>query len=173
MSPTPISYLKHALKHPFSSKCEIDNNYLRSQASLNVISQINGAEEMLWIIIIIIIIIIVITIHFQLKNKYNNSLARARQRGGFTGKTSVKMRWDFPDYVCHSACVWVLFDSYSCSLSIWISVLIIMAICCMLTNANLTLVRKSIWHYWFEIDTVWWPQGSSCIITKKISNERK
>ena len=39
--------LKQTLKHTFSGKCEINNDYLRSQAPLNVISQINGAEEML------------------------------------------------------------------------------------------------------------------------------
>ena len=52
-----LKYLKQALEHTFSSKCEINNNYLRSQTPLSVILQINGAEEMLWIIIIIIIII--------------------------------------------------------------------------------------------------------------------
>ena len=45
-----LKHLKQTLKHTFSGKCEINNDYLRSQAPLNVISQINGAEEMLWII---------------------------------------------------------------------------------------------------------------------------
>ena len=49
----PWKYLKQTLKYTFSGKCEINNDHLRSRAPLNVISQINGAEEMLWIIIII------------------------------------------------------------------------------------------------------------------------
>ena len=48
-----LKHLKQTLKHTFFAKCEINNDYMRSQAPLNVISQINGAEEMLWIIIIV------------------------------------------------------------------------------------------------------------------------
>ena len=124
------------LKHPFSSKCEIDHNYLRSQAPLNVISQINGAEEMLWIIIIIIIIIIILsllsisswrtntTTHWPGLDREVDLLEKRRSRWGETFLIMFVVLLVFEFHLIHTVSLF----------PIWMYVhLIIMAIHCMLT----------------------------------------